>query len=304
VTAITHRLSFRRWKNGFTAFAFLLPFMLLFVVFTLGPVLAALILSFTQFDAINPPKWVGLANYQSVLFSNEAATKLFWKSLGNTLYYTVAQVGLELICGLSLAMLVNAKLLKAKSVWRVIFYVPVVTSVVVSSLIWMWLYNPQSGLFNMLLQSVGLPRLSWLSDPQLAMPSIILMAVWQGAGWSMVIYLAGLQGIPESLYEAARIDGASSRQQFLYLTLPLLMPVTLFVVIIGCIAGLQVFSAVYVMTQGGPLNATITVTYQMWQNAFRFFRLGYASAMSFLLFLVILAISVLNNRVFGGRVEY
>jgi multiple sugar transport system permease protein len=304
VSALTQRLSSHRWKNGLTALLFLFPFMLLFVVFTLGPVVSALVFSFTTFDGLTPPKFVGLANYRNVLFGVEAATRLFWKSLVNTLYYTVGQVGLEMICGLSLAVLVNAKLLKAKSAWRVMFYVPVVTSAVVTSMIWLWLYNPQSGLLNMILQGLGLPRLLWLSDPKLAMPAIVLMMVWQGAGWSMVIYLAGLQGIPESLYEAARIDGANGRQQFFFVTLPLLMPVTLFVVIIGCISSLQMFSPVYVMTQGGPLNATITVTYQMWENAFRFFRLGYASAMSFLLFLVILAISLLNNRVFGGRVEY
>jgi multiple sugar transport system permease protein len=304
MAATTRWLARLRYRPGVIAFFFLLPFMVLFIVFTAGPVLAALVMSFTAFDGLTPAKWVGLANYQSVLFGKEAATKLFWQSLVNTLYYTVAQVGLEMITGLALAMLVNAKVLKAKSAWRVLFYVPVVTSAVVTSMIWLWLYNPQSGLLNMILQGLGLPRLSWLSDPKLAMPAIILMMVWQGAGWSMVIYLAGLQGIPESLYEAARIDGASARQQFFYLTLPLLMPVTLFVVIIGCISSLQMFSPVYVMTQGGPLNATVTVTYQMWQNAFRFFRLGYASAMSFLLFLVILAISVLNNRVFGGRIEY
>jgi multiple sugar transport system permease protein len=293
-----------RWRNGLTAALFLAPFLILFVVFTLGPVLAALFLSFTRFDGIQPPRWVGLENYYQVLFGKEAATKLFWKSLGNTIYYAVAQVGLEMVCGLALAVLVNSRLLKAKTMWRVVYYVPVVTSAVVSSLIWLWLYNPQGGLLNMILESLGLSPLKWLSDPKLAMPSIILMSVWQGAGWSMVIYLAGLQGIPESLYEAARIDGANGRQQFRSITLPLLMPVTLFVVIIGFIGALQMFSPVYVMTQGGPLNSTITVTYQMWQTAFRFFRLGYASAMSFLLFLVILAISLINNRVFGARVEY
>jgi len=293
-----------RWRNGLTAALFLAPFLILFVVFTLGPVLAALILSFTRFDGIQPPRWVGLENYYQVLFGREAATKLFWKSLSNTIYYAVAQVSLEMVCGLALAVLVNSKLLKAKTMWRVVYYVPVVTSAVVSSLIWLWLYNPQGGLLNMILESLGLSPLKWLSDPKLAMPSIILMSVWQGAGWSMVIYLAGLQGIPESLYEAARIDGANGRQQFRSITLPLLMPVTLFVVIIGFIGALQMFSPVYVMTQGGPLNSTITVTYQMWQTAFRFFRLGYASAMSFLLFLVILAISLINNRVFGARVEY
>ena len=293
-----------RRGSGWIALLFLAPFLLLFVVFRVGPVLASLLLSFTDYDALSSPRWVGIANYRDILFGTEAATRLFWKSVGNTLYYTVGQVGLEMITGLALALLVNARILRAKAVWRTAYYVPVVTSAVAASMMWLWLYQPQAGLLNIILQSLGLPRLGWLSDPRLAMPSVIAMAVWQGAGWSMVIYLAGLQGIPESLYEAARIDGATANQQFLYVTLPLLAPVTLFVVIISCISALQVFAQVYVMTQGGPLNATTTVTYQIWNNAFRFYRLGYASAMSFLLFLVILAISIVNNRVFGGSVEY
>ena len=300
----TRRRRSLRGHTSFIAFLFLFPFMLLFVVFRAGPVLAALGLSFTSYDVLSPPTWVGPYNYANILFGTEAATRLFWRSIANTLYFTAGQVGFEMICGLALAMLVNARLLKAKSLWRVFFYTPVVTSLVASSMIWLWLYHPEAGFLNAILKGLGLPTLKWLESTTLAMPSIILMAVWQGAGWSMVIYLAGLQGIPESLYEAARIDGANSWQQFWRVTLPLLMPVTLFIVIMSCISSLQVFSQVFVMTQGGPLNSTITVTYHMYLNAFRFYRLGYASAMSFLLFLVILAISVLNNRIFGGRIEY
>jgi ABC-type sugar transport system permease subunit len=299
---VQHR-SIRR-GNGLIAAVFLAPFLILFVAFRAGPVVASLLLSFTAYDALSPPVWMGAANYRDILFSTEAATRLFWKSVGNTLYFTAGQVVFEMLTGLSLAMLVNARMLRGKAVWRTTYYLPVVTSAVAASMIWLWLYQPQAGLLNLILRELGLPRLGWLSDPHLAMPSVIIMAVWQGAGWSMVIYLAGLQGIPESLYEAARIDGATGWQQFLGVTLPLLAPVTLFVVIISCIGSLQVFSQVYVMTQGGPLNATTTVTYQIWNNAFRFYRLGYASAMSFLLFLVILAISVVNNRIFGGSVEY
>ena len=297
------RLLSRR-RPGLIAALFLLPFMILFVAFRVGPILASLALSFTAFDGITKATWVGLGNYQNILFGSEANTRLFWKSVVNTLYFTVGQVGLEMITGLALALLVNSKLLRAKSVWRVFYYIPVVTSAVAISMVWVWMYHPQAGLMNAILQGLGLPRSAWLSDPLLAMPAIIVMAVWQGAGWSMVVYLAGLQGIPESLYEAARIDGASSWQQFTRVTLPLLSPVTLFIVIIGCISALQVFAQVFVMTGGGPLNATITVTYNIWQQGFRHLRMGYSSAMSFLLFLIILAMSVLNNQVFGGSVEY
>ena len=296
--------AYRRSHSAVVAAVFLAPFLLLFVVFRAGPVLASLVLSLTEYDGLSRPIWVGLAHYQDILTGTEASTRLFWKSVVNTLYFTVGQVGFEMTTGLGLALLVNARILRAKSVWRTVYYLPVVTSLVAASMIWLWLYHPQSGLLNLVLQRLGLPRLTWLSDIRLAMPSIILMTVWQGAGWSMIIYLAGLQGIPESLYEAAQIDGAEKWQQFHRITLPLLAPVTLFVVIISCISALQVFSQIFVMTGGGPLNATTTVTHQIWTNAFRFFRLGFASAMSFLLFMVILIISILNNRLFGRSIEY
>jgi ABC-type sugar transport system permease subunit len=286
------------------AFLFLLPFLLLFVVFRIGPVLASLAFSFTEYDGLSRPIWIGFDNYQNILFGTEAASRLFWQSVGNTLYFTAGEVSLEMIFGLALALLVNARFLRAKALWRTAYYLPVVTSVVAASMIWLWLYHPQAGLFNQALAMLGLPPLKWLTEPSQAMPSIILMAVWQGIGWSMVIYLAGLQGIPDTLYEAAKIDGAGAWAQFRFITLPLLAPVTLFVVIISSISALQVFSQVFVMTQGGPLNATTTVTHQIWTNGFRFFRLGFASAMSFLLFLVILVISVVNNWLFGGEVEY
>ena len=289
---------------GRTAFWFLLPFMLLFVVFRAGPVLASLVLSFTSYDGMSRPAWVGISNYRDILFGTEAATRLFWKSVGNTFYYTVGEVMFEMLVGLGLAILVNSRSLRCKAVWRTAYYLPVVTSAVAISMVWLWIYNPQAGLLNAVLKGLGLRPLAWLSDVKLAMPSIIAMSVWAGAGWSMVIYLAGLQGIPESVYESARIDGAGGWQQFTRITLPLLMPVTFFIVVMSCISALQVFSQVYVMTQGGPLNSTITVTYHIWNNAFRFFRLGYASAMSFLLGVVIVVISVINSRLFGGKVEY
>lgn len=278
--------------------------MLRFVVFSIGPILAGLALSFASYDALSPPKWVGIANYANILFGTEESTHIFWRSVVNTMYFAVGQVGLEMISGLALALLANARLLRAKTMWRIFFYTPVITSTIASALIWLWLYNVQVGLFNTILTGLGLPTLRWLVDPKLAMLCVIIMSTWAGAGWSMVVYLAGLQGIPESLYEAARIDGANGWQQFWKVTLPLLMPVTFFIVIMGFIGSLQVFGQVYVMTQGGPIGATMTITYHIYNTAFQYYRLGYASAMSFLLFLLILFFSVLNYRFFGGRVEY
>jgi multiple sugar transport system permease protein len=304
VTTIARSGTGKKRDMGRTAFWFLLPFIALFIVFRAGPVVASLALSFTSYDGMSRPLWVGIANYQDILFGTEAATRLFWQSVANTLYYTVGQVVLEMLTGLGLAVLVNSRALKAKAAWRTAFYLPVVTSAVAISMVWLWIYNPQAGLLNAVLKGLGLHALAWLSDIKLAMPCIIVMSVWAGTGWSMVIYLAGLQGIPETVYESARIDGANGWQQFTRITLPLLTPVTFFVVIMSCISALQVFSQVYVMTQGGPLNSTITVTYHIWNNAFRFYRLGYASAMSFLLGVVIVVISLVNSRLFGGRVEY
>lgn len=304
MTTIARRATGKKRDMGRTAFWFLLPFVLLFVVFRAGPVLASLVLSFTSYDGMSRPLWVGLANYRDILVGTEAATRLFWKSVGNTLYYAVGEVLLEMVSGLSLAVLVNSRALKAKPAWRTAFYLPVVTSAVAISMVWLWIYNPQLGLLNAVLKGLGLRSLTWLSDIKLAMPCIIVMSVWAGTGWSMVIYLAGLQGIPETIYESARIDGANGRQQFAHITLPLLTPVTFFVVIMSGISALQVFSQVYVMTQGGPLNSTITVTYHIWNNAFRFYRLGYASAMSFLLGIVIVVVSLANSRLFGGRLDY
>ncbi len=285
------------------ALLFLAPFLLLFVVFRIGPVLASLVLSFTNYDGLSRPVWVGAANYGNILFGSEAASRLFWVSVGNTLYYTVGELALEASIGLALALLVNARVLRIKALWRSFFYLPVITSAVAAAMIWLWIYNSQTGLLNLLLKGLGLPNQSFLGDPRLAMPSIIVMAVWGGVGWTMVIYLAGLQGIPAGLYDAARIDGASGWQQFWYITLPQLQPVTFFVVVMSCISNLQVFSQMFIMTNGGPLNTTISVTLEIWLNAFRFFRFGYASAMSFLLFVVIFAISLLNNRVLGGNRE-
>ena len=210
---------------------------------------------------------------------------------------------MEMGVGLALALLVNIKI-RMRNFFRTAFYMPVVTSFVAVSMIWMWLYHPQMGLFNYFLQVVGLPSQKWLRDPNWAMPCIIVMSAWHGVGWSMVIYLAGLQTIPQSLYEAGQLDGATKWQSFWYITLPCLKPTTLFIVVMGCITNLQVFTQVYVLTQGGPLNSTVTVTYQIWENSFRFFRMGYGSAMSFILLLIILGISLVNQKFFGEEIEY
>lgn len=295
----------RKKGQGRVAFIFLLPFLTLLFLFRIIPVVSIFFLSFTSYDILSPPRWSGLLNFRELIFSSSAAARLFWVSVGNTLYYTAGQVSLEMIVGLALALLVNnITKIKARSLFTTAYYLPVVTSIVAISMIWLWLYQPQFGLFNYFLKKIGLPPQQWLADPHQAMPSVIIVAVWQGAGWSMIIYLAGLQGIPQSLYESSKLDGANRWQTFWHITLPCLRPVTLFVVIISCITALQVFTQIYVLTQGGPLNRTTTVGYHIWNNSFRFYRMGFGSAMALILFLVILTISLINQKFFGEEVGY
>lgn len=295
----------RKKGQGRVAFIFLLPFLTLLFLFRIIPVVSIFFLSFTSYDILSPPRWSGLLNFRELIFSSSAAARLFWVSVGNTLYYTAGQVSLEMIVGLALALLVNnITKIKARSLFTTAYYLPVVTSIVAISMIWLWLYQPQFGLFNYFLKKIGLPPQQWLADPHQAMPSVIIVAVWQGAGWSMIIYLAGLQGIPQSLYESSKLDGANRWQTFWHITLPCLRPVTLFIVIMSCITALQVFTQIYVLTQGGPLNRTTTVGYYIWNNSFRFYRMGFGSAMALILFLVILTISLINQKFFGEEVGY
>jgi len=290
-------------KQGHIAFLFLLPLIFFFLLFRMIPAISVFFLSFTSYDVLSAPKWIGLLNYKELIFNLEYASRSFWISTWNTLYYSGGQLFLEMSVGLALALLVNAKI-KMRNFFRTAFYVPVVTSFVAVSMIWLWLYHPQIGLFNYFLKVIGLSPQKWLKDPNLAMLSIIIMSSWHGAGWSMVIYLAGLQTIPQSLYEAGQIDGATRWQSFWHITLPCLKPTTLFIVVMGCITNFQVFDQIYVLTQGGPVNRTVTVTYQIWEHSFRFFRLGYGCAMSFILLLIILGISLINQKFFGEEIEY
>lgn len=295
----------RKKRQGRVAFIFLLPFLTLLFLFRIIPVISIFFLSLTSYDVLSPPRWIGLLNFRELIFSSSAAARIFWVSVGNTLYFTAGQVFLEMIVGLALALLVNnITKIKVRSLFTTAYYLPVVTSIVAISMIWLWLYQPQFGLFNYFLKKIGLPPQQWLADPHQAMPSVILVAVWQGAGWSMIIYLAGLQGIPQSLYESSKLDGANRWQTFWHITLPCLRPVTLFIVIMSCITALQVFTQIYVLTQGGPLNRTTTVGYYIWNNSFRFYRMGFGSAMALILFLVILTISLTNQKFFGEEVRY
>jgi len=289
-------------KLNWAAWAFVAPALIVIAVFFFLPVLAGFALSFTDFDIyaladIDNLRFVGFANYLELL-----QTPLFWKALGNTLYFVGVGVPLSIAASLGAALLLNSKLARFRPFFRVALFAPVVTTLVAVAIVWRYLLHTRSGLINYGLESLGLAPIDWLGDPRWAMPAIILFAVWKNFGYNMIIFLAGLQSIPEEHYEAARIDGASSWQQLRYVTLPMLRPALLLVAIITVSGYFQLFAEPYVMTQGNPLQSTVSVLYFMYQEGFTWWSLGRASAIAFLLFALILAATLLLLR-WNRRVE-
>jgi multiple sugar transport system permease protein len=283
------------------AFFFLAPALAVILLFFLLPVGAALLLSLTDFDIyaladIGNIRFVALRNYRE-LFGNA----LFWKALGNTLYFTVVGGPLTVVVALATALLVNSKAARFKTVFRTVYFAPVVTTIVAVAVVWRYLYHPRFGLLNRMLELVGIGAIDWLGDPHWAMPAIILLAVWKNFGYTMIIFVAALQAIPEELYEAARIDGAGPLQQFRHVTLPMLSPTFLFVGIITAIGYLQLFPEPYVMTRGGPVNSTLSVVMLMYEQGFRWWNMGFAAAVAFVLFLFIGAATLLQLRAQRSR---
>ena len=260
------------------------------VLFTLLPVLAALWLSFTDYRVLTPPAWVGLDNYVA-MFQDQA----FRRSIWNTSVYTFFTVPFAMVLSLLVAVALNEKL-RFRAWYRAAFFLPHVTATVAVAMVWIWMYNPRIGLFNAALDVFGVGRVNWLGDPAFALPSVILMGIWQGIGVKMLIYLAALQGIAEHLYEAASIDGANKRQQFFHITVPQLKYATFFVFVISLIDSFQVFDSIWVMTQGGPINSTTVMTYEVYRSAFQSFRMGYASAQAVLLFVIIFVLTIVSKR--------
>ncbi|MCC6485563.1 MAG: sugar ABC transporter permease [Armatimonadetes bacterium] len=284
-------------REALAGWLFVSPWVLGFVIFAAGPILFSLGLSFAHWDAITRPEFAGLDNYRRL-----ARDPLLIKSLINTAYYAVVSVPMGLCLALGLALLLNQKL-RAMGLFRTLFYLPSVTSGVATMMLWMWLFNPELGLINRFLRLFTKHPPLWLSDVHWAMPALILMSLW-GAGGAMLIFLAGLQNIPEELYEASTLDGAGSLQQFRHVTIPLLSPVIFFNFVMAVIASFQVFTAAFIMTNGGPSHATLLYVLYLFQNAFVYFRLGYASAMAWLLFVIILFLTLLNFRLSKRWVHY
>ena len=280
---------------------FVAPALTLIGLFFFLPVAASLLLSFTDFDIyalgrLDRLRFIGLENYHRLL--NDP---MFGTALKNTLYFVIVGGPLSVLVSLGAALLVNHRLTRFQGVFRTLLFLPVVNTLVAVAVVWRYLYHPRYGFLNYVLGLAGLPPIDWLGDPHWAMPAIILMAVWKNFGFNMVVFIAGLQSIQRRLYEAAEIDGADGWAQFRYITLPMLAPTFLFVTVITLIGYLQLFAEPYVMTQGGPADSTLSVALLMFQEGFRWWNLGYAAAVAFVLFLMILAGTLIQAWLRGGR---
>lgn len=287
----------RRRGRGFmferrlAGYLFVLPSLLFLAIFVVYPILSAFYLSLHRYTLLEAPVWNGLTNYWLLLDDSR-----FFQALVNTLFFALMTVPAGTVISLLLAVLINLPL-RGITFFRTAYYLPVVTSFVAVSFIWLWIYEPQFGVLNRILETLGLPTSAWLRDPNMALFSIALLSIWKNAGYNMIIFLAGLQGIPEYLYEAAEIDGAGLVQRFWHITVPMLSPTTFFVFIVYFIGALQMFVQAWILTQGGPLDSTLTVVYLVYQNGFEFLKMGYAAAMSVILFVFITLITYINTRI-------
>lgn len=284
-------------REALEGLLFASPLLLGLLIFTLYPVLDSLYISFTRYNIFSPPRFIGLQNYHNLV--NDS---LFWQSLKITTIYSVISVPLQLVSGFAVALLMNQKV-RGITIFRTIYYLPSVVSGVAVSLLWVWIFNPDYGLANVMLRAVHLPTQKWLTDPHTALGSFIFMSLW-GIGGGMIIYLAGLQGVPQHLYESASMDGANIYQKFRHVTLPMMTPVIFYNLVMGIIGSFQVFTQAFVMTSGGPANATLFYVLYLFRQAFNYFHMGYASAMAWVLFAIILVLTLLVLKSSAAWVYY
>jgi multiple sugar transport system permease protein len=290
-----------RESNRGAPWLFLTPALVLIGVFFFLPVVVALVLSLTDFDIyavgdLSNTRFIGLRNYARLVVH-----PLFWTALQNTFYFALVGGPLTVAVSLAAALLVNARLVRFRAFFRTVYFIPFVTTLVAVAIVWRYLYHSEYGLLNYALERMGLSPVDWLGDPRWAMPAIIVMAVWKNFGYNMLIFIAGLQTIPEELYESARIDGAGTLRQFRHVTLPMLGPTLVFVGVVTMIGYFQLFAEPYVMTQGGPLRATTSMVLLMYEEGFRWWRMGYAAAIAFVLFAIILLATLVQLRLQRGR---
>ena len=293
----------REMRREWTAYLWHLPGLLIFAVMVAYAIIFSFNLSFREWNILQPEMpWVGLDNYRDVLSDDT-----FYRAMGHTLYYVVGSVPATMAIGLALAVLLNSKI-RGLALFRTSYYLPVITPIVIAAIIWKWVYNADFGLANYYLLKLGIidDPLLWLADPDLAMPAVLVMNIWKGVGFSMIVYLAGLQAIPGEYYEAAEVDGAGPWQRFRRITWPLVAPTTVFLLIINTVGAMKSFAQIFVMTNGGPPGpggATTTIVYYIYQQAFVYFRMGYASALAYVLFALMFAVSFAQFRWYAKRVE-
>ena len=285
-------------KKPSVGWLFIAPWLIGFILLTAVPFIASLYLSFCQYDVLTSPKWVGLENYRNLLFNDS----LFWKSIWNTFVYALFALPIGTVAGVALALLLSMDL-RGMSIYRTAFFLPSIVPMVATSLLWMWLLNPQIGLINNILEMFGIVGKPWLSSAEWSKPALILMTVW-GVGGSMVIYLAGIKDIPMSLHEAALVDGANTWQRTWHITLPMLTPVIFFNLIMGLIGTFQYFTQAFIMTAGGPEDSTTFYCLYLFQRAFLYLNVGYSSAMAWILFVVVLAITTFLMKTHTKWVHY
>ncbi|HRN26724.1 MAG TPA: sugar ABC transporter permease [Ignavibacteriaceae bacterium] len=279
------------------AYIFLAPALSAIFIFFFLPVIAAFVMSFTDFDIyalgnLSTVRFIGLDNYIK-LFDDP----LFYTALQNTFYFVILAGPLSIAVSLGAALMLNSKLVKYKAIFRLSYFIPVVTTLVAVAIVWRFIYHPKFGIINYLLSLIGIAQVDWLGDTATAMPAIVLMSVWKNFGYNMIIFIAGLQNIPEDLYEASSIEGASGWQQFKSITLPMLAPTTIFISLITMIGYFQFFAEPYIMTQGGPLNSTLSVVQYMYQEGFKWWNMGYSASIAFVFFFIILLGTIIQLKI-------
>lgn len=277
----------KRINNENIGYLLIAPSYLIYLLFVLVPVLWTIVMSFTNYN-LREWHFTGISNYIQMF-----QDKVFLRSIWNTVRYSLMTIPVVMVLALCLAMLLNQRL-KAKGFFRTLFYLPNIFSMVAVSMAWLYLYDTNSGILNRMLNGLGLESVGWVSNTAMSMISVAIMSIWNQVGYNMILFLSGLQGIPEHLYEAASIDGATRWQKFRHITLPQLAPTTFFVFVMACIHSFQVFGQVLIVTNGGPVNSTTTIAHQIYKNGFEYFHMGYASAQAVVLLLIILAITIVN----------
>ncbi|MCK4258217.1 MAG: sugar ABC transporter permease [Halanaerobiales bacterium] len=293
------RKKYNKWQRVLAPYIFIAPGFLFYMMVTFIPAVVGIWLSFHKWSIISPKaKFVGLQNYITMIHDER-----FWTAVKNTAIYSLGIIPGIVVFSLLLALLLNTKI-KGIVFFRTLFYLPVVTPIAVASVIWMWIYHPRIGVMNSLIGLLGFNRVNWLGNPNTVMWALIIIGVWLAVGSKMIIYLAALQGIPRSYYEAAQIDGAGKWKSFWYITLPLLKPTTLFIVITTTMGAFMVFSQVNIMTQGGPVDKSLVLVYYIFERGFTDLRMGYASAMSMFLFIVTVIFTLINWKLLGRNVSY